>query len=79
MYDSNVDPNSGEPAISNGVTFAIIPHGAGQALENHTRPPVDGQPRSKMAFDRRPRHLRVHQGRRHFRDVAVQPELLHAR
>lgn len=33
MYDSNVDPNSGEPAISNGVTFAIIPHGAGQALE----------------------------------------------
>jgi hypothetical protein len=33
MYDSNVDPNSGEPAISNGVTFAVIPHGAGQALE----------------------------------------------
>ncbi len=33
MYDSNVDPNSGEPAISNGVTFAIIPHGTGQALE----------------------------------------------
>ncbi len=33
MYDSNVDPNSGEPAISNGVTFAIIPHGAGQVLE----------------------------------------------
>lgn len=33
MYDSKVDPNSGEPAISNGVRFSLIPYGDAQALE----------------------------------------------
>jgi len=45
MYDSNLDPNSGEPVISNVVSFAIIPHGGGQALEAAPRwpskPPLD--------------------------------------
>ena len=33
MFDSNVDPLSDEPAMSNGVTYALIAHGKGTALE----------------------------------------------
>ncbi|MEX0790253.1 MAG: DNRLRE domain-containing protein [Actinomycetota bacterium] len=33
MFDSKIDPNSGEPAISFGVNYSLIPHGKGTALE----------------------------------------------
>ncbi|CAN5749620.1 hypothetical protein BH23ACT12_BH23ACT12_14430 [soil metagenome] len=33
MFDSNLDPLSDEPAMSTGVTYALISHGKGTALE----------------------------------------------
>lgn len=33
MTDSAIDPRSGEPALSTGVTYALIPHPRGSALE----------------------------------------------
>lgn len=33
MFDSKVDPRSGESAVSTGVDYALIPHGTGVALE----------------------------------------------
>lgn len=33
MFDSKVDPLSGEPASSTGVAYALIPYGKGTALE----------------------------------------------
>jgi len=44
MYDSNVDPNSGEPVISNGVAFAIIPPRRRTGPGGTARPPVAEQP-----------------------------------